>query len=52
MADDMVFDLDPNVIGPKSKKQYDFMHSEADITVFGGAAGAGKSYLGVMDFIK
>lgn len=52
MADDMVFDLDPNVIGPKSKKQYDFMHSEADITVFGGAAGAGKSYLGVMDFLK
>lgn len=35
MADDMVFDLDPNVIGPKSLKQYLFMHSEADITVFG-----------------
>lgn len=52
MAGEMVFDLDPNVIGPKSQKQYDFMHSEADITVFGGAAGAGKSYLGVLDFLK
>lgn len=47
-----VFDLDPNVIGPKSEKQYAFMHTDADITVFGGAAGAGKSYLGVMDFLK
>lgn len=47
-----VFDLDPNIIGPKSEKQYQFMHTEADITVFGGAAGAGKSYLGVMDFLK
>lgn len=46
------FDLNPNIIGPKSPKQYDFMHTEADITVFGGAAGAGKSYLGVMDFLK
>ncbi|QYW06647.1 putative terminase large subunit [Pseudomonas phage UAVern] len=47
-----VFDLNPNIIGPKSPKQYDFMHSDANITVFGGAAGAGKSYLGVMDFLK
>ena len=47
-----VFDLDPNVIGPKSEKQYQFLHTEADITVFGGAAGAGKSYLGVLDFLK
>lgn len=46
------FDLNPNIIGPKSPKQYDFMHSEANITVFGGAAGAGKSYLGVMDYLK
>ena len=46
------FDLNPNIIGPKSPKQYDFMHTEADITVFGGAAGAGKSYLGVLDFLK
>lgn len=47
-----VFDLNPNIIGPKSPKQYEFMHTEANITVFGGAAGAGKSYLGVMDFLK
>lgn len=46
------FDLNPLVIGPKSPKQYDFMHTDADITVFGGAAGAGKSYLGVLDFLK
>lgn len=46
------FDLNPNIIGPKSPKQYDFMHTDADITVFGGAAGAGKSYLGVLDFLK
>lgn len=45
------FNLDTNIIGPKSPKQYDFMHAEANITVFGGAAGAGKSYLGVMDFL-
>jgi predicted phage terminase large subunit-like protein len=45
------FDLNPNIIGPKSPKQYDFMHSDAKITVFGGAAGAGKSHLGVMDFL-
>lgn len=38
-----VFDMDPNVIGPKSEKQWQFMHSEAVITVFGGAAGAGKA---------
>lgn len=46
------FDLNPNIIGPKSAKQHDFMYSTANITVFGGAAGAGKSYLGVMDFLK
>lgn len=48
MADDMVFDLDPNIIGPKSKKQWDFMHSEADITVFGGAAGC---YVATTEFL-
>lgn len=39
-------------IGPKSEKQEQFINSEAHVTVFGGAAGAGKSYLGVMDFLK
>ena len=52
MTDEIIFDMDPNVIGPKSMKQREFVTSEAQITVFGGAAGAGKSYLGVMDFIK
>lgn len=46
------YDLDPKVLGPKSDKQYEFVTSDAHITVFGGAAGAGKSYLGVMDFLK
>lgn len=46
------FDLSDHVIGPKSFKQLEFMNSEATITVFGGAAGAGKSYLGVMDFLQ
>ncbi|AXY86958.1 putative terminase large subunit [Pseudomonas phage PaYy-2] len=46
------FDLSPHVIGPKSFKQKEFTDSDAKITVFGGAAGAGKSYLGVMDFMK
>lgn len=36
-------DCDENVIGPKSKKQEIFLNSDADITVFGGAAGAGKA---------
>jgi predicted phage terminase large subunit-like protein len=36
-------DYDETVIGPKSKKQEIFLNSEADITVFGGAAGAGKA---------
>lgn len=46
------FDMNPNIIGPKSPKQKEFMTSEAHVTVFGGAAGAGKSFLGVMDFLK
>jgi len=39
-------------IGPKSDKQREFVTSDATITVFGGAAGAGKSYLGVMDMLR
>ena len=37
-----------DVIGPKSQRQEDFLLSQADITVFGGAAGSGKSYVGLM----
>lgn len=39
-------------IEPKSPKQKEFIHSEANVTVFGGAAGAGKSFLGCMDFLQ
>lgn len=35
-------------IGPASKRQEDFLLSQADITVFGGAAGSGKSFVGLM----
>lgn len=32
------------VIEPQEGPQSDFVHSEADITIFGGAAGGGKTY--------
>lgn len=37
-----------NKIGPASQRQEDFLLSDADITVFGGAAGSGKSFVGLM----
>lgn len=37
--------------GPASLKQAQFLASTADITIFGGAAGSGKSYLGYMSFL-
>lgn len=40
------------IIGPASEKQRQFISSEEDVTVFGGGAGSGKSYLGAMDFLK
>lgn len=40
------------VIGPKSKKQEMFLNSDADVVIFGGGAGSGKSYLGAMDMLK
>ena len=40
------------VISPKSVKQWKFINSDADIVVFGGAAGSGKTFLGIMDFLK
>lgn len=36
------------IIGPASKRQEDYLLSDADITVFGGAAGSGKSFVGLM----
>lgn len=38
-------------IGPASRKQALFLASKADITVFGGAAGSGKSYMGLMSIL-
>ena len=35
-------------LGPASKRQEEFLLSDADITVFGGAAGSGKSFVGLM----
>ncbi len=40
------------IIGPRSKKQELYIQSEADVVVFGGGAGSGKSFLGAMDFLK
>lgn len=40
------------VIAPASKKQEMYINSVADVTVFGGGAGSGKSFLGAMDFLK
>lgn len=40
-----------NKIGPSSEKQKIFLNSTSDITIFGGAMGSGKSYLGVMAFL-
>lgn len=37
---------------PSSQKQYDFTASTATITVFGGAAGSGKSHCGVADLLQ
>lgn len=36
--------MSPIVIEPQDGPQSDFVHSEADITIFGGAAGGGKSF--------
>lgn len=38
--------------GPVSERQVMYMFSEADVTLFGGAAGSGKSEIGVIDFLK
>lgn len=40
------------VLAPLSRKHELYLNSTASITVFGGAAGAGKSFLGMMDLLK
>lgn len=42
----------PVIIAPASKKQEMYINSTADVVIFGGGAGSGKSYLGAMDFLK
>ena len=39
------------IIGARSVKQHMFLTSDADVTCFGGAAGASKSYSGLMSFL-
>jgi predicted phage terminase large subunit-like protein len=38
--------------GPCSQRQNMYINSEADVTLFGGAAASGKSEIGVIDFLK
>ena len=45
-------DLAAKLCTPKSQKHYDFIWSNTDITVFGGAAGGGKSYQGILRFLQ
>lgn len=41
-----------SVLAPASLKQEMFLKSECDFTLFGGAAGSGKSYLGLLSVLK
>lgn len=41
-----------DIIAPRSRKQHMFVNSDADVTVFGGAAGATKSYSGLMSILR
>ena len=41
-----------NKIGPASKKHADFLQSDAKIILYGGAAGGGKSYNGLMRHLR
>lgn len=38
--------------GPCSERQLMYVESKADVTLYGGAAGSGKSEIGVIDFLK
>lgn len=38
--------------GPCSQRQLMYVESDADVTLYGGAAGSGKSEIGVIDFLK
>lgn len=45
-------DLGMELCEPKSQKHYDFIWSDADITVFGGSAGSGKTWQGLCRFLR
>lgn len=45
-------DLGKELCEPKSQKHYDFIWSDADITVFGGSAGSGKTWQGLCRFLR
>ena len=38
--------------GPVSQRQHMYVTADVDVTLFGGAAGSGKSEIGVIDFLK
>ena len=43
---------DKELPGPCSLRQLMYMKSEADVTLFGGAAGSGKSEIGMIDLLQ
>ena len=45
-------DLGLELCEPKGQKHYDFIWSDADITVFGGSAGSGKTWQGLCRFLR
>lgn len=45
-------DIGLELCEPKSQKQYDFVWSNTDITVFGGSAGSGKTWQGLVRFLQ
>lgn len=44
--------LKKDIPKPISKRQHMYVTSKADVTLFGGAAGSGKSEIGVIDFLQ
>lgn len=48
----MAEETEKTVIAPQSEFQAKFLNSEADITIAGGAAGSGKSFLGLLRHVR
>ncbi len=51
-APDIISNTDITKISPQPGPQYDFLSTEADIAIFGGAAGGGKTYGLLLDPIR